>query len=625
LCQENFRLFLILILASPHLYLAVTFNLTTQCIQKVRSFLKYNDTIEEFSVWWSDENFGAFFLSEFYLSKKFKKLKLREVEPKNFPFFYESLSKNSSITHIEIDDGIDQAELENLLKFISDPEFSENPLQEIKLPLGYSIPGGWGFYDPYVLREITDLLEKHRAELDSAERRKIIPESRKKKAGDELQEGDLRSAKKARGSLAVWEVFEFSEILFPVPEVFIGRGNYGSVLRAALRGTPVAVKNLEVKSVGRGAKELSENLKTLSACAHLHLVKNFGVATSPQNFYLISELMEKSLYDVLHPAESASASSEDSERTQDLNLLLFPCTKLHVLVGIARGISFMHSKNFVHGNLNSRNILLDKHIMPKISDFGVFRSISESGICGPNVGTVGSCLEWVAPELLSGGHMDRKVDAYSFGMINWEICSEKIPFSEQTPKNSKNTVSSGEVEEYRDLGNGKRLTGSGVPLLPYQILMKIISGSRPEISEVSNLSNTLGVLTTTCWDADPGNRPEFPKILEMLRQSQREATEIWKFPRNFKSYDWAFKSSHSQLTSVPPPPSPSSLLSPVLSSPSSPSPAPPSLSFGTPPLPFLLQSPHPLRSFPLSRPAFPPLPIQSKVRTRICFHFCTPT
>ena len=35
----------------------------------------------------------------------------------------------------------------------------------------------------------------------------------------------------------------------------------------------------------------------------------------------------------------------------------------------------------------------------------------------------------MAPEVITGNKYNEKVDVYSFGIILWEICHEKPPFS----------------------------------------------------------------------------------------------------------------------------------------------------------------------------------------------------
>lgn len=49
-------------------------------------------------------------------------------------------------------------------------------------------------------------------------------------------------------------------------------------------------------------------------------------------------------------------------------------TRLRICIGIARGLTFLHEESalkIVHRDIKTNNILLDRHLNPKISDFGL--------------------------------------------------------------------------------------------------------------------------------------------------------------------------------------------------------------------------------------------------------------
>lgn len=53
-------------------------------------------------------------------------------------------------------------------------------------------------------------------------------------------------------------------------------------------------------------------------------------------------------------------------------------TRTKICIGIARGLAFLHEEvrpHIIHRDIKASNILLDKDLTPKISDFGLAKLI----------------------------------------------------------------------------------------------------------------------------------------------------------------------------------------------------------------------------------------------------------
>ncbi|KAE8703326.1 putative leucine-rich repeat receptor-like serine/threonine-protein kinase [Hibiscus syriacus] len=111
---------------------------------------------------------------------------------------------------------------------------------------------------------------------------------------------------------------------------------------------------------------------------------------------------------------------------QESQLKLDWPTRRKICVGIARGLAYLHEESrlkIVHRDIKATNVLLDKNLNPKISDFGLAKLDGEDNthISTRIAGTYG----YMAPEYAMRGYLTDKADVYSFGIVILEIVSGK--------------------------------------------------------------------------------------------------------------------------------------------------------------------------------------------------------
>ncbi|KAL6008826.1 hypothetical protein ACLOJK_022052 [Asimina triloba] len=93
-------------------------------------------------------------------------------------------------------------------------------------------------------------------------------------------------------------------------------------------------------------------------------------------------------------------------------------TRCKICLGIARGLAYLHEESrlkIVHRDIKATNVLLDKDLSAKISDFGLARLHEEENthISTRIAGTIG----YMAPEYAMRGYLTDKADVYSFGVV----------------------------------------------------------------------------------------------------------------------------------------------------------------------------------------------------------------
>ncbi|XP_011082787.1 probable LRR receptor-like serine/threonine-protein kinase At1g53440 [Sesamum indicum] len=194
----------------------------------------------------------------------------------------------------------------------------------------------------------------------------------------------------------------------------IGEGGFGPVYKGVLSdGTVIAVKQLSAKSK-QGNREFVNEIGMISALQHPNLVKLFGCCIEGNQLLLIYEYLEN----------NCLARALFGREEQRLNLDWQ--TRKKICIGIARGLAYLHEESrlkIVHRDIKATNVLLDKDLNAKISDFGLAKLDEEENthISTRIAGTVG----YMAPEYAMRGYLTDKADVYSFGIVALEIVSGK--------------------------------------------------------------------------------------------------------------------------------------------------------------------------------------------------------
>ncbi|WOG98458.1 hypothetical protein DCAR_0417801 [Daucus carota subsp. sativus] len=191
----------------------------------------------------------------------------------------------------------------------------------------------------------------------------------------------------------------------------VGEGGFGPVYKGILPdGQEIAVKQLSSKSK-QGNREFLNEIGLISALQHPNLVKLHGCCIEGNQLLLIYEYLENnSLAQALYG------------RDRQLNLVW--TTRKKILLGIARSLAYLHEESrlkIVHRDIKATNVLLDRDLNAKISDFGLAKLDEEENT---HISTrVAGTLGYMAPEYAMLGHLTAKADVYSFGIVALETVS----------------------------------------------------------------------------------------------------------------------------------------------------------------------------------------------------------
>ncbi|XP_038686388.1 cold-responsive protein kinase 1-like isoform X3 [Tripterygium wilfordii] len=202
----------------------------------------------------------------------------------------------------------------------------------------------------------------------------------------------------------------------------IGEGGFGSVYKGRLRdGTMAAIKVLSAES-NQGVREFLTEINLIAEIEHDNLVKLHGCCVEGHHRILVYGYLENnSLAQTLLGGSSSSIQFNWQMRTR-------------ICIGVAQGLAFLHEEvqpHIVHRDIKASNILLDRDLRPKISDFGLAKLFpsNQTHISTQVAGTAG----YLAPEYAIRGQLTRKADIYSYGVLLLEIISGRSNTNRRLP------------------------------------------------------------------------------------------------------------------------------------------------------------------------------------------------
>lgn len=189
---------------------------------------------------------------------------------------------------------------------------------------------------------------------------------------------------------------------------YMGEGGVGRVYKAWDSGAnrPVAVK-IPIRFDEITGTQFTKELHIWQGLHHKNIVEIYAANVFPMP-YIEMEYIESSLAALKFPL--------DTERA------------VRIITGIAEGLQYAHGLGIVHRDIKPENILITADDIPKITDWGLAKALSDTR----QTGLISFSLNYAAPEQLAPniyGDAGQWTDIYQLGVLFYEMVTGRLPFS----------------------------------------------------------------------------------------------------------------------------------------------------------------------------------------------------
>lgn len=193
----------------------------------------------------------------------------------------------------------------------------------------------------------------------------------------------------------------------------IGYGGVGVVFRARdpRLGRSVAIKLLRVAGADVRARFVRE-AQAAGNLKHRNIVTVYDFGEHDGQPFIVMEYVE------------GTTLAEVIRRGPGLPL----ARKLELMEELATALAYAHQRGLIHRDIKPANLMLDVEGTLRILDFGIARTAqSQITAAGAKLGT----LNYMSPEAIEGGVIDRRSDIFAVGLVFYELLSLRPGFSSE--------------------------------------------------------------------------------------------------------------------------------------------------------------------------------------------------
>ncbi|XP_069802387.1 LIM domain kinase 1 isoform X1 [Dendropsophus ebraccatus] len=219
---------------------------------------------------------------------------------------------------------------------------------------------------------------------------------------------DMCRSESVRGVTGMHRIFRPSDL---IPGEVLGRGCFGQAIKVThrLTGEVMVMKEL-IRFDEETQRTFLKEVKVMRCLEHPNVLRFIGVLYKDKRLNFITEYI---------PGGTLRRVIKGMEPQYPWN------QRVSFARDIAAGMTYLHSMNIIHRDLNSHNCLVREDGSLVVADFGLARLITDEARDlrkdrRKRYTVVGNPY-WMAPEMINGRSYDESVDVFSFGIVLCEI------------------------------------------------------------------------------------------------------------------------------------------------------------------------------------------------------------
>src|SRR5438094_926976 len=218
----------------------------------------------------------------------------------------------------------------------------------------------------------------------------------------------------------------------------IGAGGMGDVYLATdvTAGRKAALKLLPARFTGdaQRLKRFQQEAHAVVGLNHPNILTVYEIGEDHSIRYIASELIEgETLRQRLMRGRMELSEAVD------------------IAIQVASAVAAAHEAGIVHRDIKPENIMLRPDGYVKVLDFGIAKLAEQEVpvtiptdeallLVETNLGAVLGTVRYMSPEQACGGHVDKRTDIWSLGVVLYEMLTGHAPFTGDAPQDVMSSI-----------------------------------------------------------------------------------------------------------------------------------------------------------------------------------------